>query len=709
MSGLLKLTHVMRANPSRLRVLLLAAGALFAACYGKSEIVTSGLTPPSETSDPVDPPATPENGCKGEIDPDRPTLHRLNRAEYNNTVRDLLGDTTQPANDFPADDYGYGFDNIGDVLSIAPLLVEKYEAAAELLADQIVTRESSPPQLTTVLATAMTASTGTQSGNDWNIYSAGTLSTQLSFNSTATYTFRIRAYGDQAGGAAPQMALNVDGVALKQWDVTATSGSPQLFTHQANVSAGSHSVSVEFLNDYYDSASGADRNLIVSYVEVERPGTVTDPANAKLRICDPATVGESTCFRQIVTAFAKRAWRRPVSPEEGDRLTGMLTLAKSNGDGFETALRLAVQTTLLSPHFLFRVELDSDPASAATHKLNDYELASRLSYFLWSSTPDDALMQLADQGALQNPAALEAQVRRMLKDPKSRALTDNFAGQWLKVRALDLVTPDKTLFPTWDASLKDAMKEEARQYFTAFVQEDRPVSSMLDADFTYLNDRLADHYGLPKPGSTELQRVSLSGTNRGGLLTLGSILAVTSHSTRTSPVLRGKFVLTSLLCSEPPPPPANVPQITDGSQPTGTVRQQMEAHRANPVCASCHTAMDPIGFGMENFDAIGRHRTQDLGGFPIDSSGVLPSGQAFNGVSELAQLVKADPRLTECVANNLLTYAVGRGVTHDDAWAVQSVNEKAQARGGKLSDYLVEIALSPNFTSRRGEPEGGSP
>ncbi len=551
-------------RPLRLEVVLLVIFGLVGvqACSGKSMLAVEGDHPPSgATSTDLSP------TCTGVHDPGRVTVHRLNRSEYDNTARDLLGDTTGPARDFPGDDSGYGFDNIADVLSISPLLFEKYQAAGERLIN------------------------------------------------TA-------------------------------WD--------------------------------RDIASGT---------------TV-------LRICDPNA--DAGCARQVLARFARRAWRRPPMSGEIDRYLAFITISSQQGDARDVGVKLALQAMMTSPHYIFRIEIDSDPQSLAAHPLSDYELAARLSYFLWSSMPDGELAARADDGTLHNPSILEQQVRRMLRDSKASALQQNFAGEWLYARAVDNIHPDATLFPTFDAALASAMKQETEMFFQSLLTENRSVQDLLDADYTFLNDRLAVHYGLPRVGSSTLRRVSTAGTRRGGVLSQAGFLAATSQPNRTSPVKRGKWVLAQLLCAEPPPPPPGIPPLPEGGG-TGTLRQRLEAHRANPVCASCHSVMDPIGFGLENFDAIGSWRDRDSDGSTIDASGVLPGGTTFNGAKELAVTLKADPRLTGCVVRQLLTYAIGRGPTPADACAMQEMTRKFDASANRLPDLFSIVASSEVFTQRRGE------
>jgi mono/diheme cytochrome c family protein len=505
----------------------------------------------------------------GQRDPGRVTLRRLNRVEYNNTIRDLVGIDFHPADDFPSDDVGYGFDNIGDVLSMAPILMEKYLDAAE----KIVAKAYQTPE-----------------------------------------------------------------------------------------------------------------------------------ARKRILFREPTDKTKLECARQIIERFALHAYRRPVKPEEVDRLVGFVTQAEAQGDSFDRGIQLALQAVLISPHFLFRIEIDPQPRDEkAVHRVNDFELANRLSYFLWSSLPDDDLFELARQDKLHEDKNLEAQVRRMLKDPKARSLVENFAGQWLELRSLKNATPDPGLFPAFDESLRSAMLKESGLYFEAMIKEDRSILDFLDADFTFLNERLARHYGIPGVKGEQFQRVHLTGDQRGGILTQSAILTVTSNPTRTSPVKRGKWILDNILGTPPPPPPPDVPELKDGKELTGTLRQRMEQHRANPSCATCHQRMDPLGFGFENFDAIGAWRDQD-GKFPIDPSGVLPDGKSFKGPKELKAILKGkEEEFRRCLTEKLLTYALGRGLEFYDKASVEEISRKVAQANNKFSALIVEIVKSDPFQKRRGK------
>jgi len=490
-------------------------------------------------------------------------MHRLNRAEYQNTVRDLLGTQLDPAANFPADDVSLGFDNIAQVLTISPLQFELYEQAAQELAEEAL------------------------------------------------------------GTAA--------------------------------------------------------RDDIVT--------------------CDPS---EPSCLTDIFEALASRAWRRPATDEEVTRLEGLVAVAVNEGDDIEQGLELAIRGILLSPHFIYRPELDDDPSSTESRLLNDYELASRLSYFLWSSMPDDALFEAAANGSLQDPEQLRTEVERMLGDSKANALVDNFAGQWLRIRSLDDHTPDYATFPDWDEELQQAMGQEAKLFFSEFLSGRASMDEFLLSDFTFANARLAEHYALPGGLDNELRKVSLGPEDpRFGLLTLGSVLTVTSTPIRTSPVKRGVWILEQLLCSEPPPPPPGVEGLLEGDMSSGSLRAQLERHREDPACASCHNLMDPLGLGLEHYDAIGAFRTEDRG-VPVDASGQLIDGQAFVDGREMAALIQQDERHDRCVVEKVFTYALGRPVAATEEPFVEAIATAYAQSGSQLPELIKLIVTSEPFRTRRG-------
>lgn len=654
------------------------------------EPTTEPVRPPVVTPDPV-----PELCVPALADVGRVTIRRLNRFEYDSTVRDLLGDTSRPADAFPADDFGHGYDNQGDVLSTAPLLVEKYDAAALKLAKAALASEYQPGFSQRLPGTAMTASTGSASGSAWNLYSNGTLLGDVTVTVPGTYTLSVRAYESAAGPDRSQMNFRVNGAAVgAAVTVSATQAAPQTYSRQVTLTAGTHRVGAEFLNDYYQAP--ADRNLYIEYVELTRPASGNAGATARILVCDPSS--GAACVRDILSRFGRKAWRRPLATPEVDRLASLVSLAQAEGDGVQVGLELAIQAVLLSPHFLFRVEAD---LSTQPRALDDHELAARLSYFLWASTPDQELSTLADNGTLR--AQLGTQVRRMLSDPKADSLSSQFAGSWLWSRGVEETNPDPTLFASVTPALKAAMKAQTEAFFGTFYREDRSALELLTGTDSFMNDALAAHYQVPAPGSATLTRVQNVPENRRGLLGHGGLLTVTSQPNRTSPVKRGKWVLSQLLCMEPPPPPPNVEAFAQPATPTGTLRQQFEAHRANPECKGCHAMMDPLGFGLENYDAVGRYRTSDTGGFPIDSSGVLFDGRTFTGPKELSQVVANDPKFADCTARQVFTYALGRAPVSTDECTIKSMTDAFTSSGHRLPALITALVTSDTFTQRRGE------
>lgn len=649
----------------------------------------------------------------GVKDPGRVTMRRLNRAEYNNTVRDLLGVDIKPADEFPSDDVGYGFDNIGDVLSISPILMEKYLAAADkVVARAIVTPDPASVRLEGEQMPKETKGEGVINQFYRLLVSNGEVWAEHEFPKAGEYIIRARAFEQKAGEEAAKMAFRLDGKDLQTVDVSATEAEPKTYEVKTQVPAGKHRVAVAFLNDYYMRQAppqNRDRNLGVDFLEITGPlnQSLTDVPASHKRIFGtrPAGASDEQYARSIMSYFASRAFRRPATKEEVDRLTGIVQQVQKGGDSFERGIQMSITAALVSPHFLFRVELDPNPNDPkASRLLNDYELASRLSYFLWSSMPDDELFALARKGQLKNPKVLDAQARRMLKDPKAKALVDNFAMQWLTLRNLQNSSPDPKLFPGFNDELRQAMLKETELFVNAIVSEDRSILEFLDGKFTFVNEKLAKHYGLPPVTGDNFQRVVLAGDQRGGLLTQGSILTVTSNPTRTSPVKRGKWVLEQLLGTPPPPPPPNVPELeAQKDKLTGTLRQRMEQHRLDPGCASCHDRLDPLGFGLENYNAVGQWRTMD-GSDPVDASGELPDGSKFNGPSQLIQILKNKKDLfARNLGSQLMTYALGRGLEHYDQCVVGEITAGLAKKGYRFSALVSEIVTSDPFRKRRGD------
>ncbi len=856
-------------------------------------------------------------------DPGRITLHRLNRAEYTNTIRDLTGVTFHAEEDFPPDDSGYGFDNIGDVLSLPPMLMEKYLAAADKVLDQalptdpLVTQKhdfpaallasdfnglgpqeggvrlisleeghvsvdqdipapgeyrvsfeasgdplngNSPngvggsqpadaakpetPKLAlragetvlhefTIDATdqknpgtytweiglptgsaalhvvmerirgganeniivngrvgkqqngqtwvksitvegplpgavtrypvgqlTATGESGMTPLNERLFIGKGDVSVKINVPKDGEYILRAYAYAQQAGDEPARMDFRIDGKSLQTFDVLAPARhimapgervfsnhpaalallrqAPQVYEIHANLTAGEKTFSTAFLNPFADpdneNPNLRQRNLTIQSLEiVDLSAPFKQPEMSDLMkayFAQSATLSDKTAqARAIITQFARRAWRRPASPADIDRLMKLYALALKNGDSFQSGVKLAFKAVLVSPHFLFRdgaatpgimaqqpaspiikAVLTKTPAAADDGKnlgvpVDEFTLATRLSYFLWSSTPDDELLDLAEHNQLR--AHLPEQIKRLITSPKSRAMVDNFAGQWLQFRSLETFEPDSTKFEDFNHTVRDEMSTETEDFFDYIMREDRSVMDFLTADYTFVNEDLATYYGLTGVTGENFQKISLANTPRRGVITQGSVLVLTSNPTRTSPVKRGKWVLENLLGDPPPPPPANVPALDSETELTGTLRQQMEQHRANPTCASCHARMDPIGFGLENFDAAGEWRDKD-GDDDIDASGQLLTGETFKGAAELMQIL-AEKKKTDflrCISEKMLTYALGRGVDYYDRPATDKIMAELDANGDKFSALITAVVDSVPFQQvRRTPPE----
>ena len=649
-------------------------------------------------------------------DPGRVTLRRLNRAEYNNSIRDLVGVNFQPADDFPADDSGYGFDNIGDVLSVPPVLLEKYLAAAEKIVETaILPRDPAEERIRRFPSVELNGSAPSDDQDGWKkLTREGDIFVNVPLAQGGEYALRARAYGEQFGPEPPRLRFRINKDEVQTFDVPAESERPQVYEARVKLSPGTNRFSAAYINNlvnntHKDPRKRGDRNLVIEYLEVTGPLDVPVPPAPETHrrvFFNGAAATNATdrarYTREILTRFATLAYRRPAGVEEIDRLAKFVTSAMKQGDTFERGIQLAMQAVLVSPNFLFRGELQPEPDNPkAVHPVNEYALASRLSYFLWSSMPDEELFALAAKGRLRKN--LDAQINRMLKDTRSRTLVENFGGQWLQLRNLRIATPDAKTFPDYDDTLRAAMQQETEAFFEHIIREDRPVLDFLNANYTFVNERLARHYGFKGVTGETFQRVSLKGTGRAGVLTHGAVLTLTSNPTRTSPVKRGKYVLENILGTPPPPAPPDVPELKEVKL-TGTLRQRMEQHRENPTCASCHSRMDPIGFGMENFDGIGVFRKQDEG-FPIDPSGQLVSGEKFAGAPDLANMLAKEKRdeFVRCLSEKLLTYAIGRGMEFYDKCALDEISAGVAKRGYRFSSLVREIVHSVPFQQRRGE------
>jgi mono/diheme cytochrome c family protein len=648
--------------------------------------------------------------------PGSPLVHRLNRAEYSNAIRDLLGLRMDHAASLPADDSGYGFDNIGSVLTVSPLLMEKYMATA---------RRVSRLALGTVKPSAAIErfnpgkGPALETSDDLPLNLRGGLLLQYHFPVDAEYSILVRVRGNPVPGMpAPKLDVRMDGQRLQLHDVAIDPNEEAQGTRNIEmrmpVKAGLHAIGASFLTETLKLETGvisrrgfggpppALSNLSVEYLQIGGPFNSTGPGQTESRkrifTCWPSPgLPEAACAQKILTSLARQAYRRPVTSADVTPLLGLFAMGRKDGGSFETGIETALRAMLVSPNFLFRVERDAAPG---VHAVTDLELASRLSFFLWSSIPDEELLRLAEQKRLR--AALPAQVRRMLADDKARSLIENFAGQWLQLRNIPSWRPDPEKFPQFDDSLRSAMQKETELFFDYIVRQDRSVVDFLSADYTFLNERLARHYGIPGVKGAYFRKVPLSGDERGGVLTHASVLTVSSYPTRTSPVLRGKWILENILATPPPPPPPNVPDLTEkAANSAKDLRAALEKHRASAGCASCHSRLDPLGFALENFDAVGKFRaTED--GAKVDASGSLPGGIQFDGPMGLKRvLLERHDYFVECISEKLLTYALGRGLEHFDLPVVRQVRREAAAKENRFSELVLAIVNSVPFQMRR--------
>ncbi|MEE2778055.1 MAG: DUF1592 domain-containing protein [Acidobacteriota bacterium] len=677
-------------------------------------------------------------------DPGRPLLHRLNRTEYRNAIRDLLDLEIEPST-LPADDSAYGFDNVADSLGVSPLLLESYVTTARKVA-----RQALGTALPTPLAKIYRAPEDlTQSYHlrDMPLGTRGGIAVDEHFPVDGEYEIRVRmrrlATGQVRGIAEKSwIELSVDGeraalyevgggdvykptIVNKQNPTQTLSPSFVADQHMAvrmPLVAGRHTITAGFVGRPAALAESTTKPYLRSYVgatgrdlpdlehikltgpyEARRASGET-ASRTRILTCKPeAEAEELGCARRILERLGRRAYRRPLEEPELDELLGFWRAGRQDGD-FETGIELALRFLLSSPPFIFRFE--DEPANVKPSdpfQLSDLALASRLSFFLWSSIPDEELLSIAEAGRLSEPGELERQLARMLADPRSAAIVDNFAGQWLYLRNLEGRTPDPLTYSDWDDNLRRALRTETELFFGSIVKEDRSVVDLLTADYTFLNERLARHYGVKGIHGDRFRRVDIDDPNRRGLLGHASILTVTSHATRTSPVLRGKWILDNLLGAPPPPPPPEVPDLpeSDHAEPS-SVRERLTQHRNDPACAACHAQMDPYGFGLENFDAIGRWRTRDSGGSAIDAADVLPDGRAFDGPSELREAILARPEVfLDTFTRKLLTYALGRGLEYTDMPAVRRIAHEAAQDDHRFSSFISAIASSEPFRMKR--------
>ena len=648
-------------------------------------------------------------------DPGRVTIRRLNRVEYGNTVRDLFGlrKGFRPEDNFPVDDSGYGFDNIGDVLTVPPVLLEKYLTAAdEILAEALVLGPKIPKKQS--FSARQFQGYGSTNGDVRMLVSQGETFVRADVPKDGEYFLLLHAFGDQVGREPVRAGFFVDGKAVGEVKIPERRNAPGTRQIKLRLKKGRHKVGVSLLNDYYNpkhpDPRQRDRNLHVHWIRVEGPlgEPLPTPPESHSRIffiTAKSAGGNDDAARKILSTFASRAFRRPASKNEVDRLLLLFHLGQQDKLGFEKSVGLAIKAVLVSPSFLFRGEVQPSPDNPqAIHLVDEFALASRLSYFLWSTMPDRELLGLAWKGQLRKN--FEKQVQRMLTDNRSAALARNFAGQWLELRSLDKVMPDKKRFSSFNSQLAGDMRQETERFFEYVQHENRSVLEFLEADYTFINERLAKHYGIPAVRGGDFRKVHLAGTPRGGVLTHASVLTITSNPTRTSPVKRGKWILENLLGLPPPPPDPSAPPLVDDGNPldSNSLRELMEKHRADSACASCHANMDPMGLALENFDAIGAWRDKD-GQFPIDASGNLASGRFINGPDQLRALLSRDYRkeYLSCLTEMLLTYALGRGLEYYDRCTVNRIVEGLDKSEYRFSSLVMALVKSDPFQLRRGD------
>ena len=675
-----------------------------------------------------------DRAAEASPNPGRPTIHRLNRTEYVNALRDMLALDVDGRSLLPGDDFGYGFDNNADVLAVSPGLLERYMSAARKVSRLAVGDQRIRPA-TEIYEVSRYLQQDDRISEELPFGSRGGMAVRHYFPLDGDYVIKVHLQRRRAQESQQQLEVRVDGEVVKVFKIGATAGGGRAADDADEPSAGGglevrfpakagpRLVGVAFLqrtlapegvapatlpvgNISYRGKRGAETG--VERVEIGGPYDVKGPGDTPSRrrifICRPGNgQAEEPCARRILTSLARRAYRRPVSEKDVQKLVGFYKSARAER-GFDGGIQSGLERILVDPQFLFRLEREPvSVAPGAPYPLTDIELASRLSFFLWSSIPDDALLDLAGRGKLRAPGELERQVRRMLADERATSLVTNFASQWLYLRNVEAVAPDVNAFPAFDDNLREAFQKETQLFVESQLREDRGVMDLLTANYTFLNERLARHYGVPNVYGSHFRRVTFADDHRAGLLGQGSILTVTSYATRTSPVVRGKWLLENILGAPPPAPPPNVPSLPDRASEgkPASMRERMEEHRKNPACASCHAQMDPLGFALENFDAVGQWRTVGEAQTPIDASASLADGTSFHGPAELRRLLLArGDTFVQTVTEKLLTYALGRGVEYYDKPAIRKIVREAAPDGSRWSSLILGITKSVPFQMR---------
>ena len=682
--------------------------------------------------------------------PGRPAVHRLNRAEYTNAVRDLLALEIDGKALLPADNSGYGFDNVADVLTVSPGLLERYLLAGKKIARLALGDASIRPSTTSYDIPYMTLVQDFRMSEELPFGSRGGVAIDHYFPTDGEYEIKVRLQrnslniGNEIRGLEVQNEIDIrlDGARLELFEMGGRTYLRTSYTETEDIEderlrvrffakAGLRTIGVTFNRDqWYVEGVGMSRlppasdgyasgrfterdygriDMGVDRVDVTGPYQAVLPeeslSRARIFVCRPSGMVEAdeACARTILTTIAKRAYRRPLTEDDAEVLVDFFRVGRGEAGTFDDGIERGVLRILTDPDFLFRVERDPAGVAPGTpYQVSDLELASRLSFFLWSSIPDDELLDVAVSGTLSDPIIFEQQVRRMVEDGRSDALIDNFFGQWLMVRNMATVRPDAKAFPEFDENLREAFQRETELFLSSQVREDRPLTELLTADYTFANERLARHYGLPNVYGNHFRRVRLPEGRRAGLLGQGGLLTVTSYADRTSVVVRGKFILENILGTPAPPPPANVPPL-ENTEVRGSLRQRMEQHRSNPICASCHAQIDPMGFALENFDGIGKWRDED-GSVAVDASGTLPDGTQFAGPATFRDALMAhSDSFVGTLTEKFLTYALGRGLEASDMPVVREIIRDTEAAGNRWSAFVLNVTRSMPFQMRMSE------
>ena len=647
--------------------------------------------------------------CQEVARPGHPTIRRLNRVEYNNTIRDLFGVAIKPADDFPSDDVGEGFDNIGGVLSISSLLMEKYLTAAEQVTAAVIdTTDYSIPQTWATESNNLTATH--KNIEDIRglrfLKQTGELAFKQTMPVTGTYQIAFDAEAMPLNDLEIDFAVKIDDETVKDYSIRQRN-QPKKFKRKIELTAGTHQIAFEFFGDDSEEDETKRPRFGMGRVVIRGPiGKSTPNYSETHRRIVTATPNDKLPAQQaattLVSPLLRRVFRRPVSDAEVDRFAGLtVSFMEDQKATWEQAVAATVQAMLASPEFLFRVEQEPTDGEES-RQLNDHELAVRLSYFLWSSLPDEELFRIAEEGHLHDRDVLAGQIRRMIADEKSQALVDNFAAQWLNLRNLEDSRPDPKVFAAFNEKLRGFMLQETSLVFRSIMIQDRSIEELLSGESTWVNQALATHYGIEGVVGEEFVEVSLTETPRRGVLSHASILTLTSYPQRTSPVQRGKWILENIFGEGPPPPPPGVPELEESAKdaPELSLREKMAIHRTNPVCASCHQMMDPLGMGLENFDAIGRWRDEDRGK-PVDARGELPGGQTFEGPQELVKiLLNRREDFIRTLTGKMLVYATGRGLEYYDQCVVDDCVEQMSHHNNRFSSLVEAIVLSDAFMKR---------